>query len=251
MNSFNEDDFQDWYRGWAEVSGINPDPDSQRNKYDYRAAYEAGIRPSFSFKDGKYHWPSEFKMDAKTGLPVNEVGDSAEFLKALEADKQGLDEPWVDPTAAFSGGFGALIPKTVSKIAAKQGLKILAKPVAAGISGSIADYPLGLATEYVDGKAPVLALPFNILAGAATGKISDEVIDVLRKNQDIGAKFLRRLLADPKNVRTISNDLAEQKGIILQGMGKTVRPTPMGRSVSGIIVDGTLLDPVTLKPVSP
>lgn len=55
---FDESGFQTWYKGHAETQGINPDPDDPKHKYDYRAAYKAGVGP-----DDTGHWPSEFKDD--------------------------------------------------------------------------------------------------------------------------------------------------------------------------------------------
>lgn len=75
-----EKEFQTWYKGIAEKTGINQDPDDPLHKYDYRGAYKAGKEPTISEADGKYHWSSEFKdddhpnrfvdgIDTKTGRP--------------------------------------------------------------------------------------------------------------------------------------------------------------------------------------
>jgi hypothetical protein len=93
----------------------------------------------------------------------------ARMLALIEKQRGGLEEPWIDPTAAFSGGFGAMIPSTLRSLAAKSGLKALAKPVISGIAGAISDYPLGLATEGVGKKLPGAELPFNIVAGMLGG----------------------------------------------------------------------------------
>lgn len=80
VEPFDEQGFQGWYQGWANKTGINPDPDDPRHKYDYRAAYTAGAEPAIA-DDGAYHWPSEHKaddhpnryvdgMDTKTGMPL-------------------------------------------------------------------------------------------------------------------------------------------------------------------------------------
>jgi hypothetical protein len=52
-----EEAFQGWYAQQAQILGLDPDPDSPLQYYDYRAAYKAGVTP-----DKDAHWPSEFKL---------------------------------------------------------------------------------------------------------------------------------------------------------------------------------------------
>ncbi len=77
--TFNEEDFQNWYAQVSKKYNLNPDPDDERHRYDYRAAYAAGIRKP----NKEWHWPSKFKLeghpnlvidgvDTRTGEPVNE-----------------------------------------------------------------------------------------------------------------------------------------------------------------------------------
>ena len=61
LSSTDESKFKDWYVGWAKKSGIDTNPDDPNHKYDYRAAYKAGVGPSISKEDNRYHWPSQFK----------------------------------------------------------------------------------------------------------------------------------------------------------------------------------------------
>ena len=76
----NESAFQRWYADQAQKTGVDPNPDDPRHKYDYRAAFNAGVEPEISSVDNRYHWDSRFKaddhpnrfvggMDTKTGLP--------------------------------------------------------------------------------------------------------------------------------------------------------------------------------------
>ena len=71
-----EKKFQKWYQEWALVAGIDPDPDNPAHKYDYRGAYRAGIAPSISPADGRYHWPSQFKDDDHPNRFVPGFGDT-------------------------------------------------------------------------------------------------------------------------------------------------------------------------------
>ncbi len=75
-----EQAFQQWYKQQAAKTGIDPNPDDPRHKYDYRAAFRAGVEPVMSPADNRYHWDSRFKasdhpnryvdgIDTKTGLP--------------------------------------------------------------------------------------------------------------------------------------------------------------------------------------
>ena len=91
-----------------------------------------------------------------------------------EAEKEGLEEPFLDPTAAAAGGFGA-----VTKMSLSQGMKLmpsLGKGIVAGTVGAISDYPLGAATEVVEEKSSALALPFNVIAGMITGAAFDDLV---------------------------------------------------------------------------
>ncbi len=81
-----ESDFQDWYRAWSMVTGLNPNPDDPRHHYDMRRAYQAGATPRLDPTDQRMHWPSQFKaldhpnrfvngIDTITGQPVQAVPD--------------------------------------------------------------------------------------------------------------------------------------------------------------------------------
>lgn len=79
-------------------------------------------------------------------------------LKPSAADKPGLEEPWIDPTSAFAGGFGGSIAR-----------KGLLAAIRAGTAAAIADYPLGLATAGAAHINPKLAMPANIVGGMLSG----------------------------------------------------------------------------------
>lgn len=56
-----ETGFKGWYKGWSEGLRLNPNPDDERQLYDYRSAFRSGATP-----DGTGHWPSEFKFTQET-----------------------------------------------------------------------------------------------------------------------------------------------------------------------------------------
>lgn len=67
MNLLQELEFQRWYKNMAAILGINPNPDDPRHFYDYRAAFQSGVRGP----DATGHWPSEFKLE---GHPRTVIG---------------------------------------------------------------------------------------------------------------------------------------------------------------------------------
>ena len=104
--------------------------------------------------------------------------ERARLLQMIEKQRGGLQEPWIDPVTAGAGGFGGAIPSTLRALAAKTGLKALARPVVAGLTGAAADYPLGKATEVVEDVSPALAMPFNIAAGMGSGALANKAVEV-------------------------------------------------------------------------
>jgi hypothetical protein len=73
-------------------------------------------------------------------------------------EQESLREPWIDPTTAFAGGFGANIMR-----------RGLMGALRGGTAAAVADYPLGLATAGVEHIDPRLAMPFNLIGGMASG----------------------------------------------------------------------------------
>jgi len=61
MPEFNEAAFQEWYKNWAKIAGINPNPDDPKHLYNYRGAYEAGLEPTWQPEHRQYRWPDRFK----------------------------------------------------------------------------------------------------------------------------------------------------------------------------------------------
>ena len=62
LNPSDELDFQTWYALMAARFGLNPNPDDPLHYYDYRGAYQGGIRPSLNSIDNQMHWPDTYKV---------------------------------------------------------------------------------------------------------------------------------------------------------------------------------------------
>jgi len=135
----NEQSFQNWYGSWARKSGINPNPDDPKHKYDYREAYREGAKPEVSPEDGKYHWPSKYKaddhpnrfvdgIDTKTGQPVEapkappvQTPDES----GLEAARRVTAEMHPSGIEAAQKVFADMTPKEFLDIKAKHPRKIV------------------------------------------------------------------------------------------------------------------------------
>ncbi len=122
----------------------------------------------------------ETEEEKPTEIGVVRGEGEDEFLieerkEEVEAELGGLEEPFLDPTAAAAGGAGF---KGVMSL--KEGMKLmpsLGRAITAGLVGGIADYPIGAATELVEEKHEGLALPFNIIAGMVTGATLESAIE--------------------------------------------------------------------------
>jgi len=136
-----EKQFQTWYKDWAIKAGIDINPDNPLHKYDYRAAYRAGVKPEINPEDGRYHWPSEFKapdhpnrfvngIDTITGTPVSE-SPQPEGKKSQKADYvEGLFQKVTGFGAAKASPLGLwdLAKELVSPEGAKR-VPLLAAPL--------------------------------------------------------------------------------------------------------------------------
>jgi len=148
--------------------------------------FQAGGMVKMPVLDPKMMTPSarEFYETMKdAGMPYKEI--AREF--------EGLKEPWIDPTMAFSGGFGGMLGKGLTKAAI------------AGLASAAGDYPLGLATEKIGEKVPGAALPFNILTGMLTGKMAAKTK---------GATFIENLLKSQRGA--VGKDIGYARSL-LQG----------------------------------
>lgn len=82
--------FREWYKSWAKIAEIDPNPDNPLHKYDYRAAFKAGVEPEFNTGDAQYHWPSEFKAPDHPSRYVEGV-DTITGQSAYQS-KPGMEE---------------------------------------------------------------------------------------------------------------------------------------------------------------
>jgi len=105
-SDFDEGSFQDWYSGWAEKTGIIPNPDDPQHKYDYRKAFTAGIEPEISSVDNKYHWSSEFKADDHP----NRYVDGMDTISGKPITQIGTGQTQFTPSPNHPGGQIAVVP---------------------------------------------------------------------------------------------------------------------------------------------
>ncbi|HYE93571.1 MAG TPA: hypothetical protein VEA38_21250, partial [Terriglobales bacterium] len=103
--------FRAWYAGWARKAGIDPNPDAPEHRYDYRAAYRAGVTPTIDPNDGLYHWPSQFKADDHPNRYVGGVDTKNGRPAGVSvADLDALDRAPAGPTPAVKAPAAAVSP---------------------------------------------------------------------------------------------------------------------------------------------
>lgn len=169
-----ESDFRSWYASRAKRLGLDPNPDAPEHKYDYRAAFRAGLEP-----DETGHWPSEFKA---ADHPNRFVG-GVDTITGRRADgKEGaraLVESWKKPPPAglaLTNSVGAATPRTVgdrgrrleaavlSNLSgipdiAEQGIRLMAgespEPLVRGLTGFL---PRGAQDALVTGASAAQAV---------------------------------------------------------------------------------------------
>lgn len=223
-----EASFQSWYKNWANVTGINPNPDDPLHKYDYRAAYGAGAAPKISPEDNQYHWPSEFKtddhpnrfvegVDTKTGEQVQ----TDEFGGIIEPEQaQGFDEfggTIEQPELAFEQGY---IPTTGEKI-----MNRYVRPVLQGL-GTAGGVLIGASTGLLGGPMAPGTVPFGAIVGGGTGyAVGDEMADLLE--QFLGMREPQPMMMEIKESgRDILTGMTYEMG------GHAIGPA--GKAVMGI-----------------
>ncbi len=126
-----------------------------------------------------------------------EVSQKMSWLDKLKAEDKPLEEPWIDPVSAASGGFGGSLMSNLGKMAIT---KALTRAAVSGATGAAADYPIGLATEGIGQRYPQAALPFNILAGMGSGMTLE--------------KMAENAIMDPQSLRKTIGSLANETGSI-------------------------------------
>ena len=89
------DEFQQWYADVAKQYNLNPDPNDPRHKYDYRAAYDAGVRAP----DETGHWPSVHKAPDHPNRYVDGV-DTITGQPVRQAELMSADSPMGRATAS-------------------------------------------------------------------------------------------------------------------------------------------------------
>ena len=97
LNNNDEPQFQNWYKEKAEKTGLSLNPDEPEHKYDYRAAYKAGVEPEY-VKDADnpgYYWPSQFKQDNNARRYLTKAENGADIATSGRA-YDTKNNNWVD-----------------------------------------------------------------------------------------------------------------------------------------------------------
>jgi hypothetical protein len=69
IGALKEKSFLDWYQEQAKKTGLNPNPYDPQHFYDYKGAFESGVRGP----DMTGHWPSKFKKEGHPNLIINRI----------------------------------------------------------------------------------------------------------------------------------------------------------------------------------
>jgi len=67
--NFSSKSFDDWYAIQSQRRGLDPNPYDPRHYYDYKAAFDSGVRGP----DKTGHWPSAFKLSGHPREYINGV----------------------------------------------------------------------------------------------------------------------------------------------------------------------------------
>ena len=140
---------------------------------------------------------------------IDQQKSSGKTDEEIQAMMGGLEEPWVDPLPAASGGFAG-----AGKVAWSAGMKLmpaLARSITAAGVGAIADYPVGIATEKVGEKYPRLAMPFNVLTGMVSGMSVENLLEksIIKAFSKKGVKPSAQLVRDA--VERVKTNLQAEK----------------------------------------
>jgi hypothetical protein len=131
-------------------------------------------------------------------------------------EQESLREPWIDPTTAFAGGFGANIMR-----------RGLMGALRGGTAAAVADYPLGLATAGVEHIDPRLAMPFNLMGGMASGASFERGLENAMAGRAHPVRTARRALGNAMGKWTYGTDphsnLIEKHGKLARGNARALR----------------------------
>jgi hypothetical protein len=112
-NPIEEQDFKEWYKGWSEETGLNPNPDDPGHFYDYRAAYRAGAYPQAD-DQGVFHWPSAFKLEGHPNMVVG--GVNTKTGQPVTPQPQEPEPTYLTGGATAEMQMGQQIPGALSMI---------------------------------------------------------------------------------------------------------------------------------------
>jgi len=111
-----ENRFRNWYSGWANQLGLNPNPYDPNHYYDYKVPYEMGVGAEFQPEHGDYRWPDAGKLQ---NYPATGGSLYDTYIKPAVRTLQNLGTAWgpaevaaswvTDPMAKAVGGWGEIL----------------------------------------------------------------------------------------------------------------------------------------------
>lgn len=156
---------------------------------------------------------------AREGLPKEQIEER--FV--------GLEDPWVDPALAFTGGFGSVGRQLITR-----GLAGITKGVVRGGVTAAADIPIGVAADTAGEVSPGIELPVAVFAGILSGVAAEQKVEKAVR------KFLSKGGAKPTKE-------AIQKGV--QKVMKNLEAGKIDDELSAKVLD-ELTGPAVSKQIS-
>ena len=121
----------------------------------------------------------------------------SEPANVLRLQREGIENPFVDPVTAFTGGFGSTAFLT----------KNIAKGLLSGLAAAVTEPALGQATEAIAGKFPALAFPVALVLGIASGNLLERPVENLIFKAATKRLSSRGVTLSTKNIQNEINTL--------------------------------------------
>jgi len=192
----------------------DPEKDIGNSYFEKRTIHEELNSPAVSLLREYKSKPEDVE-----GISQAELKGKKKAELKKEAEAKPLEDPWIDPILAASGGFGGTLAMGL-----RAGAKLvptLFRSLTAGMAAGVAEYPIGAATEDVEEAAPGLALPFSVVTGILSGVTIERALEksVMKFLTKGGVKPAQKLITE--SVKTVRANL--EAGKVPDDMTKEVQ----------------------------